>query len=311
MGVFEIISPILILVLLGVALARWHFLGAQFMGDLNRLTFWVALPVTLFRATAVSGDPGPEAGGIYCLVLCATLLAAMAGWLASSFIGLPLSSRGTVAQSAFRGNLAYIGLPLLSYAFQNKPAGSAYFATAVVTMAFLTATYNVLAVIVLQASRHQLSWESLKPGFRAIITNPLLISCAAGLLFHAAHLKLPVFIDRTLETLGSAAVPMALLCIGGAIAFIELGKNTKGMAVAVMLKLAILPAIVFLIGKLIGFDLASLRIAMVFSSCPTAAASFVMARQMEGDESVASGSIVLSTIFSIISLPLALLLTEP
>jgi len=311
MGVFEIISPILILVLLGVSLARWHFLGAAFMGDLNRLTFWVALPVALFRATAVSGDPGPEAAGIYCVVLCATLVAAIAGWLASSFIGLPLSSHGTVAQSAFRGNLAYIGLPLLSYAFQNKPAGSAYFASAVVTMASLTATYNVLAVIVLQTSRHQLSWESLKPGFRAIITNPLLISCSGGLLFHAAHLKLPPFVDRTLETLGSAAVPMALLCIGGSIAFIKLGKNTKGMAAAVILKLAILPAIVFLIGKLTGFDLASLRIAMVFAACPTAAASFIMARQMNGDESVASGSIVLSTIFSVISLPLALLWTSP
>ena len=311
MGVFEIISPILILVLLGVALARWNFLGAAFMGDLNRLTFWVALPVALFRATAVSGDPGPEAGGIYCVVLCATLLAAMAGWLASSFIGLPLSSHGTVAQSAFRGNLAYIGLPLLSSAFQNKPAGSAYFATTVVTMAALTATYNVLAVIVLQASRHQLYWGSLKPSLHAIITNPLLIAFGGGLLFHAAHLKLPPFIDRTLETLGSSAVPMALLCIGGAIAFIKLGKNTKGMAAAVILKLAILPAMVFLTGKLMGFDLASLRIAMVFAACPTAASSFVMARQMDGDESVASGSIVLSTIFSVISLPVALLITAP
>ena len=309
MGVFEIIAPILILVLLGVALARWHFLGGQFMGDLNRLTFWVALPVALFRATAVSGDPGPETGGIYCVVLCATLLAAMAGWMASSMIGLPLSSHGTVAQSAFRGNLAYIGLPLLSYAFQNKPAGSAHFATAVLTMASLTATYNVLAVIVLQASRHQLSWESLKPGFRSIVTNPLLIACGCGLLFHAAHLRLPAFMDRTLETLGAAAVPMALLCIGGAIAFIKLGKNTTGMTAAVVLKLAILPAMVFVIGKLMGFDMASLRIAMVFAACPTAAASFVMARQMDGDESVASGSIVLSTIFSAISLPLALFLT--
>jgi predicted permease len=49
---------------------------------------------------------------------------------------------------------------------------------------------------------------------------------------------------------------------------------------------------------------------MVFASCPTAAAAFVMARQMEADEAVASGSIVLSTIFSAFALPVALWLTK-
>jgi predicted permease len=59
-----------------------------------------------------------------------------------------------------------------------------------------------------------------------------------------------------------------------------------------------------------GLATVDLRIAMVFASCPTAAAAFVMARQMEADEAVASGSIVLSTIFSALVLPVALWLTR-
>ena len=310
MGIFNILSPVLLLVVLGIVLARARFSGPVFMGELNRFTFYVALPASLFRTVAISGDSGPEVAGILGAVLSATFLAAVAGWCTSVALKLPASSHAAVAQSSFRANLAYIGLPVLVYAFEGMPDGKSHFATAVVCMAVLTSTYNVLAVIVLQAGRHQLSWGALKPGVRALATNPLLVSCAAGLVFNAADWSLPLFLDRTLESIGDAAVPMALTCIGGSIAFIKLGKNISGMAAAVVIKLLIVPALVFIIGTLLGLAPADLRIAMVFASCPTAAAAFVMARQMDADEAVASGSIVLSTIFSSLALPAALWITK-
>ncbi|MEI8293183.1 MAG: AEC family transporter [bacterium] len=310
MGIFNILSPVLLLVLLGILLARVGFSGAVFMAEMNRFTFYVALPASLFRMAAVSGDSGPELAGILATVLSVTCVTAVVGWLTSVALKLPAGSHAAVSQSSFRSNLAYIGLPVLGYAFEDLPDGKSHLATAVVCVAVLTSTYNVLAIIVLQAGRHRLSWSAVRPGVRALATNPLLISCSAGLLFHAAHLSLPPFLDNTLETIGAAAVPMALICIGGSIAFITLGKNIAGMAAAVFLKLVFVPAMVFAIGKLSGLATADLRIAMVFAACPTAAAAFVMARQMEGDESVASGSIVLSTIFSALALPVALWLTR-
>jgi len=310
MGIFNILSPVLLLVVLGIVLARIRFSGAVFMGELNRFTFYVALPASLFRTAAISGDSGPELVGILGTVLSATFLAAVAGWVASVLLKLPASSHAAVAQSSFRANLAYIGLPVLVYAFEGQPDGKNHMSVAVVAMAILISMFNVLAIIVLQAGRHQLSWSAVKPGLRALGTNPLLLSCSAGLLFNAMDWSLPLFLDRTLETIGAAAVPMALVCIGGSIAFIKLGKNISGMVVAVAIKLAFVPAMVFTLGSLLGLAGADLRIAMVFAACPTAAAAFVMARQMEADESVASGSIVLSTIFSAIALPVALWLTR-
>ena len=103
---------------------------------------------------------------------------------------------------------------------------------------------------------------------------------------------------------------MALTCIGGSIAFIKLGKNIAGMAAAVCIKLVLVPGFVFALGTILGLATVDLRIAMVFAACPTAAAAFVMARQMDADEAVASGSIVLSTIFSALALPVALWLTR-
>lgn len=310
MGIFNILSPVLLLVILGIALARFRFCGPLFMSELNRFTFYVALPVSLFRTAAISGDSGPEVAGILATVLSVTFLAAVIGWLASMALQLPSSSHAAVSQSSFRANLAYVGLPVLAYAFEGMPDGKSHFATAVVSLAVLTSTYNILAVVVLQAGRHSLSWHSASIGLRALVTNPLLISCAAGLSFNALDWSLPLFLDRTMEAIGDAAVPMALICIGGSIAFIKLGKNIAGMAAAVVIKLAVVPALVLALGTLLGLATVDLRIAMVFAACPTAAAAFVMARQMEADEAVASGSIVLSTIFSALALPIALWLTR-
>ena len=310
MGIFNILSPVLLLVVLGIILARLRFCGSAFMADLNKFTFYVALPASLFRTASISGDSGPEVAGILGTVLSVTFLAAVVGWLSSVALNLPASSHAAVSQSSFRANLAYIGLPVLAYAFEGLPEGKSHFATAVVCLAVLTSTYNVLAVIVLQAGRHSLSWHSVTTGLRALVTNPLLLACAAGLLFNTLDWSLPLFLDRTLETIGAAAVPMALTCIGGSIAFIKLGKNIAGIAAAVCIKLVLVPAFVFALGTILGLATVDLRIAMVFAACPTAAAAFVMARQMDADEAVASGSIVLSTIFSALALPVALWLTR-
>jgi len=310
MQTLEIIAPILLLVLLGVLLARWRFLGPEFLGELNGFIFWIALPASLFRTAAMAGDSGPETTGILSALLCSTFLIAVVGWLTSVALKLPKACHGTVSQSGFRGNLAYIGLPVLSYAFRGTPGGEAHYATAAFAMGCLISIYNILAIVVLQASRHDVSWGSLRPGVRSVLTNPLLIACLAGLALNAADLSLPRALNDSLEALGGAAVPLSLICIGGSIAFIRIGKNIAPMVASVLLKIAVLPLLVYGLGRFLLLDPVSMRIALVFASTPTASAAFVMARQMEGDESVASGAIVLSTIFSVVSLFLALWFTQ-
>ena len=310
MGIFNILSPVLLLVVLGIILARLRFCGSAFMADLNKFTFYVGLPASLFRTASISGDSGPELASLLGVLLSGACFGALVGWLASVALKLPASSHAAVSQSSFRGNLAYIGLPVLAYAFEELPDGKSHFATAVVCLAVMISSYNALAIVVLQAGRHSLSWHSVTTGLRALVTNPLLLACAAGLLFNTLDWSLPLFLDRTLETIGAAAVPMALTCIGGSIAFIKLGKNISGMAAAVFIKLVLVPGFVFALGTILGLATVDLRIAMVFAACPTAAAAFVMARQMDADEAVASGSIVLSTIFSALALPAALWLTR-
>ena len=124
-----------------------------------------------------------------------------------------------------------------------------------------------------------------------------------------AGITLPVFVNRALEALGAAAVPIALFCIGGSLAITSLRGRRSWIVAAALLKVAVLPFLVFALGRLAGLGAPEMRIALVMAASPTAAAAFVMAKQMGGDEALASGSIALSTVLSALSLAAALWVT--
>jgi len=101
-------------------------------------------------------------------------------------------------------------------------------------------------------------------------------------------------------------VPIALLCIGGSLAMTSMRGRRSWIIAAALMKVVVLPLIVFGLAWLAGLGPQEMRIALVLASSPTAAAAFVMAKQMGGDEALASGSIALSTLLSAASLAVAL-----
>jgi malate permease and related proteins len=312
MVLVDTLAPLVLLIVLGAALARIRFLGSAFIADLNKLAFWIALPALLF--TSASGAASPHSGTfrLFAVLVVGTALITLLAFAASFALRMPASTRGTLMQAAFRGNLAYIGIPVLAYSFSERPTESSTraLATAVIVMVFTMALYNILAVIVLQSSIHAPGGIDLRRSALAILSNPLLLAGLLGLIVPLLRITLPSFLQRALEALGAAAVPIALMCIGGSLATTTLQGRRSWIVTAALLKVAVLPFLVFLLTRLAGLEPADQRTALVLASCPTAAAAFVMARQMSGDEALASGSIALSTLLSFISLSIALWVTS-
>ena len=312
MVLVDTLAPLVLLIVLGAALARIRFLGSAFIADLNKLAFWIALPALLFTSASGAASPDSSTIRLFTVLVVGTALITLLAFAASFALRMPASTRGTLMQAAFRGNLAYIGIPVLAYSFSESPTESSTraLATAVIVMVFTMALYNILAVIVLQSSIHAPGGIDWRRSALAILSNPLLLAGLLGLIVPLLRITLPSFLQRALEALGAAAVPIALMCIGGSLATTTLQGRRSWIVTAALLKVAVLPFLVFLLTRLAGLEPADQRTALVLASCPTAAAAFVMARQMGGDEALASGSIALSTLLSFISLSIALWVTS-
>jgi malate permease and related proteins len=312
MVLVDTLAPLVLLIALGAALARIRFLGSVFIADLNKLAFWIALPALLFTSASGAAPPDSSTIRLFAVLVIGTGFITLLAYAASVVLRMPASARGTLMQAAFRGNLAYIGIPVLAYSLSESPTESSdrALATAVIVMVLTMALYNILAVIVLQSSVHAPGGIDWRRSALSIFSNPLLLAGLLGLIVPLLRITLPSFLQRALEALGAAAVPIALMCIGGSLATTQLRGRRSWIITAALLKVAVLPCLIFLLTRLAGFEPADQRTALVLASCPTAAAAFVMARQMGGDEALASGSIALSTLLSFISLSIALWVTS-
>lgn len=302
--------PLILLIALGAGLSRIRFLGPQFAADLNKLAFWVALPALLFRSATGASEASPATWWLLGVMFAGTTLVALLGWVGSRLLGIPVAGQGTFVQSAFRGNLAFIGIPVLAASLVDAPEAVRVpiLASAVIVMTLTMAYFNVLAVVALQASRRD-AGGGLAAMVGPIATNPLLLAGVSGLTFSATGFALPAFLDRTLEVLAGSAVPIALLCIGGSLTTTPFTGRRAWIVSAALFKVAVSPIVIGLLVWLVGLGAHEMRIALVFASTSTAAAAYVMAREMGGDEALASGSIALSTLLSSISLAIALLAT--
>ena len=126
-----------------------------------------------------------------------------------------------------------------------------------------------------------------------MVTNPLVLSCVAGLLFALLPWQLPCDRAPNLSTVGQMSTPLALFGIGASLTLTTLRHNLRLASYASLVKVGLSPLAGYLLAKALGLGPVELRIALIYLACPAAAASYVMAEQLGSDEKLAASVIVL------------------
>lgn len=301
-AVFNLLAPIFFVIGLGALLQRGGMLTRDLVSGVNRLLYWVGLPVAVFAAMASADLRGAGVGPLLLALAGATALNAGLSWVDASWFGIKPASRGTYAQAAFRGNLSFIGLPLL-LTIPGVPLGKAMLAFAPMVI-----LHNALTVVVLAVSQGGGRTGTGARAMLEIVRNPIIIAAALGLAWGWSGWTLPVAAERTLGALAQMALPLALLCIGATLVSVPL-KGNRGQAMAAAgHKVVLSPVIGYAIGLSLGLNDDGMLILLICLACPTAAISYTMAKQMGGDEGLAASAVVFSALGSMVSLSVVIAL---
>ncbi len=301
--ILNTLAPVFLLIALGAGLQKTAFVPPNFLKEANRVTYWLGLPALLFSQLASSFHQSDGAGHMLGVMLGATALLIGAGYLTAWLLRVPAAAAGTFVQGGFRGNLAFVGLPII-YSLPDAPlaGGISVRTAAIVTVAPMMVFYNVGGVVVLLLSQHTLSWRMLRPFLKQLLTTPPLLATFAGMGFALAGWKLPAAIDQTFTALGEMALPLGLLGVGGSLVTVKLGAQWRRPLASALLKTVVSPALGWAVGRLFGLDGLELKMVVILMACPTAVISYTVALEMKGDEALASGAIVLSVLTSLGSL---------
>lgn len=289
-----ITAPIFIIVVLGIAIKRLRLIHDAFIESASKVVFNLGLPCLLF-ITIIKTDLNTVFNVQLILVgLGSTLLIFLVLVAVSTGIVKVKRERGIFVQGSFRGNMGIIGL-----AFCLNAYGQTGIALASVYMACLTILYNLLSVVTLT---HSLRSDQQSFGRQVIVSifkNPIVISIVLGFLVVGIKLPLHPILVQSGEYLAQMTLPLALLCIGGSINLKELRQSSFVSIATVTMKLAIVPTASVLLALPFNFSPMELGVVYLMAASPTATASYIMVKAMNGNGVLAANIVVVSTLASV------------
>jgi hypothetical protein len=302
--VVDNLFPVFALLLFGHLLKRIGITHDAFLMTADKLIYFVFFPLLLFwkiggAASERIGDPG-----LYKAAICAVISIYILSSLYIKIFRVGAFQAGSFSQSCYRFN-TYIGMAVILSALGED--GARQFS---ILIGIVIPLINVLAVSTLSwFAVEKLSLQKrLSLTIKALLTNPLIIACMAGIAYWKWIGGFPVFLDNTFRLASYVTLPLALLSIGGVLTLGGIKNHFKLSLVACVFKLIILPLSGYLFLKTFGTAGISFKVGMVYFTLPTSTALYVLSAQLKSDTRLASAVIALSTLLSFFSLSLALLI---
>lgn len=227
--------------------------------------------------------------------------------LAATVIAL-LVFRGGKGDGVYRfctvfSNCGYMGYPLLRAVFSGNDG---LFYGACYVMVFTVYMWT-MGIFMLSAGKHG-GFKSL----RKALINPGIIAAVVGVLLYVFRISLPSPVLTAVNMTADMTFPLSMIIIGSMLKELNLKDvfvNGRCYAVA-FIKLLVLPLLTLLLCMLFSVGKGTTYLCVVMTATPVAAKAPILADIYGGDKDSALVSVELTTILSVVSIPLMMYLLE-
>lgn len=292
---FNVVIPLFINIIFGYFIKKIKLIDGHTLKVMNSVTFKTFLPLLLFYNVYKTKLDETINTKLMIFAPIVIFVACILALITILIIEKENRKRGVLIQAIFRSNFVLFGLPVVISLFGDEGAG-----VTSMLIAVIVPMYNFLAVIILEIFRG--GKINVKKIVRGIITNPLILSSIAGLILLFLNIKLPYFLEKSINDISKIATPLALIILGGSFEFSEIKDNAKQIFVGVFGKLVVIPAIFVPLAISFGFRNIELSTLMIMLTAPTAVSSFTMAEQMGGDGELAGQLVVFTSAISVFTI---------
>lgn len=289
------ILPIALVALAGVWIGRTFSLDLKTLARINIYALLPALVLTgVYDSTLALGS---TLGIVTGFVLNCAVLYALARAL-GRLCKLPPDTRKSLVATTLLANSGNIGLPFMLFAL-----GQGGLERGIV---YLIAS----AIFIASVGPIMLKGQGISAGIKVTLSLPVFWATLAGvglqlLAWQGLNWQIPTEIDRALELLSGAAIPIALLTLG-----IQLSQTRLNFGIyelfAACLRLFVSPLSAYAIGRLLGLQGLDLSVLVMQSAMPVAVNTLIWVSELGGDTVRVAKTIVLSTLMSLFSLPVVL-----
>lgn len=290
------IAVMLIYMLPGFILYKKRIITNDGAKDMGKLLIYIILP------SAIVNSYNMDFSNEKAFMLLISFIAAMFALLLSVIIsriffkGKPIEGFG----AAF-SNAGFMGIPLISSVIGEDRVYCA--AAFVAILNILQWTYGVFLI----------TGKKSAVSVKKIFFNPVIISFVLGVILFFLPVRLPLLISEILGTVSQMNAPIAMIIIGfymAQISFKELFISKNGYAVSAV-RLLIIPLITTLLAAVVPFGNFAFKLTIIIlAAAPIGSNVAVYAQIYGGNYKAAASEVVLSTLLSVITMPLIIQISE-
>jgi len=296
---FSVVLPVFGLIGAGWLARRAGWMGLAGAIEMNRFVVYLGMPALLFQIMRRATWQQLDMPGFIAAFGLASAAVFAATVIAQRRRGGALADASLDGLNAAYANVGFIGFPLCMAAFgasSMTPVTIASILTVCVLFAIAT------TVLEFGISDGGAGAIALKVGV-SLARNPLLLAPLLGALYAYAGAPLPAGPDRFLTLLANAASPCALVSLGLFLGEARPRPKLGELGMQVGLKLVAQPVLTWALAHWVfRLPAALTAIAVVLAALPTGTGPFMLATMYGRDAGKIAGSILVSTVLSIVTI---------
>lgn len=314
MNILSIILPLIVVALLGYTCTKTKWLSREQLNSLSKFTFSISIPAFLFYQMAKANFSEQVSPQLFAAFYFPVLTCYFIAWLINYFFhkskqlnsGDIAVNKNSAASAVFALGASYsntiiIGLPVLLALLGEQVIGIIFLIITFHSAILFALTGAIAAKVNYTGTAKRFNWLSFT---QQALNNPLTISIFSGLAVNLLGITLPDFLQESLALISKPAITLALFILGASLAFYQVHQKLAFISIACVIKLVLLPIFVFLASQyLFKLEPLIVTVLVILSACPTGVNAYLIAVTHQQHQQTVAGTVVLSTLLSIITIP--------
>ncbi len=297
---YERLGTIALILILGFFLGKFKLISQKTNTELTNLLLTVFMPAALFTAFPSTYDA--SSANLFFSGLLAGFLVMLILIIVAKLIYHPKIFKGDLSyESQFAlifNNATFLGYPIVSSTFGT--GGILAYCGFIIAFNIALFSYGIW-----------LFERKITPKLiRSVIFNPNILAVLLGMVLFLLNLHLPSFMSDAIGYVGAATTPLSLICIGFMLSQANLLQVLKKwqLIFAAVIQLILGPVIAWGVLSLLGFPSEVVQVCTLIQALPTATSLGLFAVKYGGNPAEASEFVTVSTILSVVTMPLMILL---
>jgi len=304
-NVFIQVAVMFLIMSIGILCYKKKMISENTGAELSKFLLMIVNPCVILHAFQIEYKP-ELANGLVISVLLAIISNTLGVVVATLLIRKNPERKEYIVErfAIVFSNCGFMGIPLIQAVVGD--IGVFYASTYVAVFNFFTWTYGVSIM------KGKMSVKDILK----VLTSAPIISIVVGIAIFLFSIKLPVIVAKPIEFISSLNTPLAMIVTGIYLARTNIKSALKNIRIFVIsaIRLIVVPAIMLIVFVFIGAEneiFTSLLIAnMIATACPTASSTLMMSRMFDRNAEYASMIITVSTLFSILTIPVVMMVFD-